>query len=171
MKMMMTTVKWFWRRYKQFINFPKLFWSDWSSGNLQSICSVTRPRFKPISDASQAVLCYVSIIGYSGFEVLTACSRLKVSRLFGGICYLYLQGRRLRQVRNHLEIRWEQSSRWLICSAYSSALNMKATCFSEMAVDLQRPTRISNNLSAWICYYAGNISAQLNGLKTNLNSE
>jgi hypothetical protein len=126
--MMMTIVKWIWRRCKQFINFPKLFWSDWSIGNLQSFCWVTRPRFKPSSDASHAVLCYGSIVGYTGFEVLTAevversiiwdimlFSRLKVSRLFEGICHLHLQGRRIREVRNQREIKWKQNYRWILC--------------------------------------------------------
>jgi hypothetical protein len=56
-----------------------------------------------------------------GFEVLTAvvmmstifwditpCSPLKVNWLFGGSYRLYLQGRRIRRVRNELESRWQE---------------------------------------------------------------
>jgi hypothetical protein len=37
------------------------------------------------------------------FWDITPCSPLKVNRRFGGTCRLHLQGRRMRQVRNHRE--------------------------------------------------------------------
>jgi hypothetical protein len=59
---------------------------------------------------------------------ITSCSQLKLNRRFGGIFCLHLA----------------ELATWFIlvtCLAYSSNLQMKATCSSETSVDLQRTTR------------------------------
>jgi hypothetical protein len=62
-----------------------------------------------------------------GFEVLTAvvmksssfwditpCNPLKVKRRFGGICRLYLQGRRISRARNQRESPWQAEAGFLL---------------------------------------------------------
>jgi hypothetical protein len=82
-----------------------------------------------------------------GFEVLTAvvmkssifwdimpCSPLEISRRFGGIYRLHLQGRIINRARNQRESRWHSlppAFTLVSCSAYSS----------EMPVDFQQTTR------------------------------
>jgi hypothetical protein len=61
------------------------------------------------------------------------CSPLKVNRRLGESCRLHLQGRRIGQARNQLEVGSKQ--------AYSSTLKMESTCYSEASVDFQRTTR------------------------------
>jgi hypothetical protein len=69
----------------------------------------------------------------SVFFAITACSMLKVSRRFGGTCPVGLQGQRINQAR-------KKRKAMVYCLVYSSALNMEATCSSEMSVDFQRTT-------------------------------
>jgi hypothetical protein len=69
------------------------------------------------------------------FWDITQCSPLKVNRHFGGICSFHLQGRRVYQARNQRKAGRKQSL------AYSSTLNMEATCSSKTSADFQRTTR------------------------------
>jgi hypothetical protein len=55
-----------------------------------------------------------------GFEALTACSPLKFSRCFGGICQLHLQGWRISQDRNQ----HATGSKQYTCLSYSLTLKM-----------------------------------------------
>jgi hypothetical protein len=65
------------------------------------------------------------------FWDITPCSPLKVNRRFGGIYCLNL----------HRRIALLASCFLVSCLAYSSTLEMEASCSSEMSVDFQRSTR------------------------------
>jgi hypothetical protein len=69
------------------------------------------------------------VMNSSIFWDITPCSPLKVNRLFGGIYHLNLQSRRMNQVRNERESRWQYA-----------ILKMEATNSSETSVDFQRTT-------------------------------
>jgi hypothetical protein len=63
---------------------------------------------------------------------ISPCSPLKVNPRFGGMCQLYLRGRRISHARNQLESTWQ---------AELFLMEMEVTRFSETSVDFQRTTR------------------------------
>jgi hypothetical protein len=65
---------------------------------------------------------------------MTPCSLLEVNQSFRGTCYLHLQGCRVSQARNQHETGSKQL-------AYSSPLEMEATCSSKISVDFQQTTQ------------------------------
>jgi hypothetical protein len=92
---------------------------------------------------------------HSTFWVIKPSSPMKVNWDFGGTCHLHLLGRRISQAKNQHEEgrklilrpwRWRHvpPSKKPVLSkyqSYSSALQMEATCSSEMSVEFQRTTR------------------------------
>jgi hypothetical protein len=67
---------------------------------------------------------------------ITPCSPLKVSRLFGGICRIHLQDRRMSRTRNQPEARSNQSNRLAeISDCIGNGREMRDSTF-----DFQRTT-------------------------------
>jgi hypothetical protein len=76
------------------------------------------------------------------FWDIMPCSPLKVDRCYGGTSRLHLQGRRISQARNKLEVGALLASCFKLVSflAYSSTLKVEATFFSETSVEFQHMT-------------------------------
>jgi hypothetical protein len=67
----------------------------------------------------------------SVFWDVTPCGLLKVNQRFGGTCRLHLQSRRISTCFHA----------GFLCLAYSSTLNIEATCFSETSMEFQTARR------------------------------
>jgi hypothetical protein len=79
------------------------------------------------------------VVNNTVFWYITPCSRLKISRSFGGICRLHLQGRRINRARN--QPCFPPAFTLVSCSFHIYTLKMKATCSTETLADFQRTTR------------------------------
>jgi hypothetical protein len=84
------------------------------------------------------MLCLKSAI----FWNIMTCSALKVNRCFGGVYRLHLQDRRIIQIENNCESRWQAERDYsallpaltLVCCSDYSTLKMEAICSCETSL-------------------------------------
>jgi hypothetical protein len=91
------------------------------------------------------------VLKSSFFWDITSCSPLKVNRHFGGTCHLHLQGQRI----SHAELCLPAAFALIYCLTYSSTLQVKETCSTEMSDDVHGVISRKTDLSTVnLCMHA-----------------